>query len=52
MLAKNAGTKYVVVTARHHEGFAMYDSKVSDFTIVKFTKYDKNPMLSLSQKDT
>lgn len=50
MLAKKAGIKYVVVTAKHHEGFAMYDSKVSDFTIVKSTKYGKDPMLPLSQK--
>ncbi len=50
LLAKKAGIKYVVVTAKHHEGFAMYDSKVSDFTIVKSTKYGKDPMLPLSQK--
>ena len=50
MLAKKAGIKYVVITAKHHEGFTMYDSKVSDFTIVKSTKYGKDPMLPLSQK--
>lgn len=50
MLAKKAGIKYVVVTAKHHEGFAMYDSKVSDFTIVKSTKYGKDPLKLLSQK--
>lgn len=50
LVAKKAGIKYVVVTAKHHEGFAMYDSKVSDFTIGKATKYGKDPMLALSQK--
>lgn len=50
ILAKKAGIKYVVITAKHHEGFTMYDSKVSDFTIVKSTKYGKDPMLPLSQK--
>lgn len=31
-LAKNAGMKYLVITARHHEGFAMWDSNVPGFT--------------------
>ncbi|MBU0713738.1 MAG: alpha-L-fucosidase [Verrucomicrobia bacterium] len=34
-LAKAAGMKYVVFTAQHHDGFALYDSKASDFTSVK-----------------
>jgi len=34
-LAKEAGAKYVVLTTRHHEGFSLFDSKVSDFTSVK-----------------
>jgi len=34
-LAKEAGAKYMVFTTRHHDGFCLYDSKVSDFTSVK-----------------
>ena len=34
-LAKAAGMRCIVFTAKHHEGFAMYDSAVSDFTITK-----------------
>jgi alpha-L-fucosidase len=34
-LAKEAGMKYVVLTTRHHDGYCLYDSKVSDFTSVK-----------------
>jgi hypothetical protein len=30
-LAKNAGMRYFIITAKHHDGFAMYDSKVSEF---------------------
>jgi alpha-L-fucosidase len=30
--AKTAGMKYLVITAKHHEGFAMWDSKVASFT--------------------
>ena len=34
-LAKEAGMKYVVFTTRHHDGFSLFDSQVSDFTSVK-----------------
>jgi alpha-L-fucosidase len=34
-LAKEAGMKYVVLTTRHHDGYCLFDSKVSDFTSVK-----------------
>jgi alpha-L-fucosidase len=47
-LAKDAGIKYMVITAKHHEGFAMYDSKVSSFNIVKATPYKKDPLKALS----
>jgi len=34
-LAKEAGMKYIVLTTRHHDGFCLFDSAVSDFTSVK-----------------
>jgi alpha-L-fucosidase len=34
-LAKDAGMKYMVLTTRHHDGFCLFDSKVSDFTAPK-----------------
>jgi alpha-L-fucosidase len=34
-LAVEAGMKYVVLTTRHHDGFCLFDSQVSDFTSVK-----------------
>jgi alpha-L-fucosidase len=34
-LAKEAGMKYVVLTAKHHDGFTLYDSKYSDWNAVK-----------------
>ena len=46
--AKGAGMKYIVITSKHHEGFAMYDSAVSDYTIVKRTPYAKDPIAALA----
>lgn len=48
-LAKDAGMKYIIVTSKHHEGFAMFDSKVSDFDIVDATPFARDPMLELSE---
>ena len=33
-LAVAAGMKYIVVTTKHHEGFALFDSKVDDYNII------------------
>jgi alpha-L-fucosidase len=38
-LAKKAGMKYVVITAKHHDGFALFNSHVSDFDIADATPY-------------
>jgi len=47
--AKDIGARYVVITSKHHEGFSMYDSKISDFNIVKASPYGKDPMKFLSK---
>ena len=47
-LAQDAGMKYVVFTAKHHDGFAMYDSEVSDYNIVDFTDYGRDPIRELA----
>lgn len=47
-LAKDAGMKYIVITAKHHDGFAMYDSPSSDYNIVKQTPFKKDPMKDLA----
>jgi len=43
-LAKSAGMKYIVITAKHHDGFAMFDSKVNSFNIVKATPFHRDPI--------
>ena len=35
LMAKNAGMKYITITSRHHDGFSMFDSKASDYNIIK-----------------
>ena len=47
-LAKDAGMKYVVITAKHHDGFCMYDSKLTDFDIIDATPYKKDLMRELA----
>ena len=41
--------KYVVFTAKHHDGFAMYKSAVSDYNIVDWTPYDRDPVRDLAE---
>ncbi|MBN1588675.1 MAG: alpha-L-fucosidase, partial [Pirellulales bacterium] len=48
-LAKEAGMKYVIVMPKHHDGFAMYDSKVTDWDVVDATPYGKDLMQPLHQ---
>ena len=48
--AKSAGMKYIVITAKHHDGFAMFDSKASDWNIVRATPYAKDPLKALSEE--
>jgi alpha-L-fucosidase len=48
--AKDAGMKYIVITSKHHDGFSMYDSKVSDYDIVDSTPYKKDPMRALADE--
>jgi len=48
-LAKEAGQRYLVITSKHHDGFAMYDSKVTDYDIVDATPFGRDPMKELSE---
>jgi alpha-L-fucosidase len=49
-LAKAAGMKYITITSRHHDGFAMFDSKISDWNIVARTPYKKDPLKMLAEE--
>ena len=49
-LAKSAGMKYITITSRHHDGFAMFDSRVSDWNIVQRTPYAQDPLKMLADE--
>ena len=46
--AKNAGMKYIVITAKHHDGFALFDSKVSDYDIMDATPLHRDVIRELA----
>ncbi|MGN6323228.1 MAG: alpha-L-fucosidase [Dyella sp.] len=47
-LAKAAGMKYIIITAKHHDGFAMFDSKANPFNIVDATPFKRDPLKELA----
>jgi alpha-L-fucosidase len=47
-LAKAAGMKYIVITSKHHDGFAMFDSKANSFNIVAATPFKRDPIAELA----
>jgi alpha-L-fucosidase len=49
-LARSAGMQYIVITAKHHDGFAMFDSKVDPFNIVQATPFHRDPIRELAEE--
>lgn len=47
-LIKRAGMRYVVITAKHHDGFAMWDTDVNDYDIVDAAPFGRDPIQELS----
>jgi alpha-L-fucosidase len=45
---KDCGIKYVVITSKHHDGFALFDSMVSDYNIVDYTPFKRDIIKELS----
>ena len=48
-MAKEAGMKYIVITSKHHDGFAMFDSKVTKWNVVDATPYGKDLLKPLAK---
>jgi alpha-L-fucosidase len=49
-LFKRAGAKYITITSKHHDGFGMWDSKVSDWDIVDRTPYKRDVLKQLADE--
>lgn len=47
-IAKDAGMKYIVITSKHHDGFAMYHSKNSRYNIYDATPFKRDPLKELA----
>jgi alpha-L-fucosidase len=49
-IVKAAGMKYITITSKHHDGFAMFDSRVSDWDIVDRSPYGKDVLKMLKEE--
>jgi len=49
-LVKAAGMKYITITSKHHDGFAMFGSKLTDWNIVDQTPYQKDVLKMLANE--
>ena len=47
-IAKDAGMKYIIITSKHHDGFAIFDSKVSRYDIMDASPYHKDALKALA----
>jgi len=47
-IAKDAGMKYIVITSKHHDGFSLWDSKVSDYDIIDASPYKRDILMELT----
>jgi alpha-L-fucosidase len=48
-MAKDAGMKYIVITSKHHDGFALFGTKASKWNVVDATPYGKDLLKPLSE---
>ncbi len=48
-IAKDAGMKYIVITSKHHDGFALWDSEVSDYDVIDFSPIGRDLLAELKE---
>jgi alpha-L-fucosidase len=48
-MAQDAGMKYIVITSKHHDGFAMYHSQVSKYNVFDATPFHRDPLMELAE---
>lgn len=49
-MAKDSGMKYITITSKHHDGFAMYDTALNDYDIVDRTPFRRDPIKELAEE--
>jgi alpha-L-fucosidase len=47
-VAKDAGVQYIVITSKHHDGFALWDSKVSSYDVMDFSPFKRDILKELT----
>lgn len=48
-MAKNAGMKYIVLTSKHHDGFCLWDSKISDYDVMDASPFKRDIVKELEE---
>ena len=48
-IARNAGMKYIVITSKHHDGFCLWDSEVSNYDIIDATPFGRDILQELAE---
>ena len=49
-LAKSAGVRYITITSRHHDGFSMFATKATPYSIVDWAPFHRDPLKELADE--
>ena len=49
-VAKNAGMKYIVITSKHHDGFSLFDSNLTDYDVIDATPFKRDILKELADE--
>ncbi|MBU4253021.1 MAG: alpha-L-fucosidase [Acidobacteria bacterium] len=49
-MAKEAGMKYIVITSKHHDGFCLFDSEMTDFDVMDATPFKRDILKELAEE--
>jgi alpha-L-fucosidase len=48
-MAKDAGMKYIVLTSKHHDGFCLWDSEITDYDIMEASPFQRDIVSELAE---